>query len=280
MSTFLEGLERELHAAHGRRHSARRRAAAGRALRSLPALAAAVLLVAGAVVFVAAVGREDGQVQRGASRPEGPALAPGPAALDDKRVAVLNATTQPGLGLAMATFLGIRSPEGVVGDSWRHNAGRTTVRYAPGAEVTATRLASSLGVEARPIDADLRRAAGDAELVVEVGRDVRGSHAVELRDEVRGGSAGTVSVLDRNGLPDVVWLRGPRPTGPADGVWLIGGRLGGPTRFLGFVEADQPRLDVVFTAPDTYGRRLVVSAERSTPPVGSKPRRVILSASL
>jgi LytR cell envelope-related transcriptional attenuator len=280
MTDFLSDLERELLAAHPRRGAARRRATAARVLRAAPAALVVAAVLAGAIAFVLTVGR-DAPRHSAPATPSPPVPVIEPPALPTGSVAVLNGTTTPGLAAAVADFLSHRVRVAMTGDDVRTDLWRTVVRYAPGHQAEAKRLATALDAPARPLTAAVRNAAEAADVVVEVGRDVRGSRDVALTSASDGRAVGIVQILDRDAGRDVVSIYARLRRTDFDTVWLVSGEGPHPRgRLLGFAgppEGSDPRvLETGFLA-DLRGRRLVVSREGRERP-GPRPREIVAVA--
>jgi hypothetical protein len=102
-------------------------------------------------------------------------VAPAPSAATDLsgiRVAVLNATTRPGVARATAAVL--RSWHAritAIGNAPRQNVATTEVRYRHGARAQALRVAAVLGVARVAPSTSAQPHAGRAEVVVLVGAD-------------------------------------------------------------------------------------------------------------
>jgi hypothetical protein len=288
MTDFLSDLERQLVAAHPRRRAARRRAAAGRALRAAPAVVAVLAVLAGAGAFVLSVGGEREAAERGAApvREDVPTLGASTGELDPLPrggLAILNGTTRPNLAAQMVGFL---RPVGLVvgGNAPRQDLRRTRVRYAPGFRDAAMQIGAILDSRVSPLDAETRKAARAADLVVEVGSDVRGSRLAPLRPVEPGAEAGTVAVLDKAGPDDVLRITTVRyRRSPADGVW-IADSAGRNPRFLGFTGGPSGlrKLEItVSPGVELRGRRLILSREENRPDrIGTSPRQPLFVADL
>jgi LytR cell envelope-related transcriptional attenuator len=178
MSTdFFADLERQLVDATPRR---RRRLRRARARRVASAAGALTALAAVVVALGATLGGGDRE-RRVPPRPAAPArpAAPGPAAADAPvhgTVAVLNATTMPGLARGVATRLqrtGVKI--GNVTNDARQDASATVVTYAPGHVRAAIRVAARLQLGdtvLRPATSAERAIGGhQAAVIVVVGAD-------------------------------------------------------------------------------------------------------------
>ena len=276
MSTFLDDLERELLAAHPRRGAARRRVAAGRALRAAPI----ALLLVGAATFVFAVGNDSAS---GPATKAPPAPAPEPVfterdpTLPEKALAVLNGSGRPGLGHDVDSFLAALDRRA---DALGRFAGgvhpSTRVHYSPERREQGRRLAARLGVPAVSLQAGVRNASRAADFVLELGTDVH-SAGLEPFYSVSGrrtpGVAGVLRLADS----EVVAIRaGPLPAKGFYAVWFTGG--GEKPVLLGF--APPPKRGVLEAADRTeassVGRQIVVSVERTENP--KAPTRTVLVA--
>jgi hypothetical protein len=183
MTDFYAELEQQLVVA-GRRRSQRggvRRALAGR---GRPLAGAAALAVAVAAVVVAVGPLQGGAVvQRpGHAAPAAPAVPVPPVSRDLSgiRVAVLNATPQPGLAREVAAQLSALHARIVaVGNAPRQHAATTEVRHRRGARAKALRVAAVLGVARVGPGTSSLRHTGRAEVIVLVGADRLGSARLE-----------------------------------------------------------------------------------------------------
>jgi hypothetical protein len=147
MTDFYGQLEKQLLAAgrHRQTQGRMRRAVAGRS-RALVATTAvaAVLLAGGAVALRSSSTSEPAAAPAPAPAPA-PVLAGG--SLAGIRVAVFNATAQPGLARATGAVLKSRRAHvAVFGSMTIQPGGRTVVWYEPGAAAQARRVAAVLGV--------------------------------------------------------------------------------------------------------------------------------------
>ena len=274
MSGFLDELERELLAAHPRRRRARARAAAGRAAGAL----ALVAIVAVAALFVVSVGREGpggGTASPAPSDAPGPAPAPLPStasttpaepmpSLAPGSIAVLNGTPRPELGVGVANFIRPRYDVGYVGEGARREGTRTVVFYAPGFKRAAELVAQDLGASLTTMDATARNTGRGADVVVEVGRDIRAAGAATLhapRDTAPRGDLLTLRYADRT----AVTMTPELSSGRRYAAWAT--RSGARPRFLGFLpEVRSGRKTVVTFAirrRAVRDRRLIVTRQRT-----------------
>jgi hypothetical protein len=149
MTDFYAQLEEQLVAAGRRRKSQGRvaRAVAGRGRALVATIAVAAVLTAGGAVALRSSSTNE------PAAPAAPAPAPAPApvprggSLAGIRVAVFNATAQPGLARATGEILKARRAHvAVFGSMPIEPGGRTIVWYKPGAAAQARRVAAVLGV--------------------------------------------------------------------------------------------------------------------------------------
>ncbi|HEX8121936.1 MAG TPA: LytR C-terminal domain-containing protein [Solirubrobacteraceae bacterium] len=275
MTDFLADLERELRAAHPRRGAARRRATAGRVLRAAPAALLLVAVLAGATAFVLSVGHDERRSSAPATPPP-PQIQPPSPAPKDRRLVVLNGTTVPGLGRAVADFLSSRWGQATVTNAARQDVWRTIVRFAPGHANDGKALAHSIEAQPSPMDRETRALAPGADLVVVVGRDVRGARIAYLRAAATREVVGTVAILERNAGRSAFSIHAKLRRTDFDAVWLVSGPGERPRgRLLGYVGGAKgtSTLDTMFLA-DTRGRRIVISREGSGRP-GPRPRDIV-----
>jgi hypothetical protein len=175
MSDFYAQLEQQLVAAGRRRNerSRMRRALAGRG-RPLAGAGALAAAIAAAVLFVAP-GQREVVRQRPAAR-AAPVVAAPAAATDLRgiRVAVLNATTQPGLARATAAVLMARHARiTTTGNAANQQVLITKVRHRRGARAQALKVAGVLGVGRVSSYKSSRPTVGRSDVVVLVGADRR-----------------------------------------------------------------------------------------------------------
>ena len=158
MTDFYSELEDQLLAAGRRRQEQGRvaRAIAGRGrVLAVATAAVAILVVAVALSLPGAVSSVfDSGPTVPAAPPPAPAPAPAPppapgpgVSLAGIRVAVYNATAEPGAGRGVGDELRARDAEvAVFGSMPSQPGGRSIVQYVPGAEAKARRVAAVLGV--------------------------------------------------------------------------------------------------------------------------------------
>jgi hypothetical protein len=180
MTDFYAQLERQLVDAGDRRaaQGGLRRALTGRG-RPLLATGAAVLAIAVGAALVPALRSTSSSGPARSGAPPAPVAAPGPlaphgrGALRGIRIAVLNGTTQPGLGRAVAGLLQERGATiDTVANASDQTLRRTLVEYRSGRRQQARRVADVLGVRAlAPLTGEDERVAPRAQVVVRVGRD-------------------------------------------------------------------------------------------------------------
>jgi hypothetical protein len=189
MTDFYAQLEQQLVTAGRRCNDAGRirRTVAGRG-RPLVRAAALAVAVTVAAVVVAALPQRDAVLRSG---PAAPVAPPVPAPLVSRdlsgiRVAVLNATTQPGLARDTATELSLLHARIVaVGNASRQHAATTEVRHRRGARAKALRVAAVLGVARVGPGTSSLPSAGRAEVIVLVGADRLGRPRLEWRPRAR-----------------------------------------------------------------------------------------------
>jgi hypothetical protein len=147
MTDFYAQLEEQLVTAGRRRKSQGRvgRAVAGRGRALVATMAVAAVLTAGGAVALRSSSTNE------PAAPAAPAPAPAPVprggSLAGIRVAVFNATAQPGLARATGEILKARRAHvAVFGSMPIEPGGRTIVWYKPGAAAQARRVAAVLGV--------------------------------------------------------------------------------------------------------------------------------------
>jgi hypothetical protein len=135
------------------------------------AVAAAALAVGVAAVHQLTAGGGAGQDH--ASAPAQPKTHAAAVRPGNVTVAVLNATTVPGLAAALRDRLtadGFRG--GTIADFDDQPLATSVVQYAPGHEAEARAVGRELGVSARaPVSAGVRTLAADAPVVVIAGAD-------------------------------------------------------------------------------------------------------------
>ena len=164
MTDFYGRLEEQLMTAAGRRV---RQGAVGRAVAGRrPQLAGALALAA---VVAAVVAFVPGAL-RSSATPAGPVSAPEAPSLKGIRVAVFNATTQSGRAREVAGLLARRGA--VISELANHADQRggpaDVVRFVPGAEAQARRVAQTLHVAGVSAASGNERAFGDARVFVVV----------------------------------------------------------------------------------------------------------------
>lgn len=181
MTDFFDDLERQLVDAAPQRRARLRRA---RAWRAAAVASVLVAVLAGGAGIAAAIGG-GGQDDHGAPAGRGPATtaaapAPAPHAATPRpgayEVAVLNATTVPGLARGVANRLqNDRYKIGNVTNAAAQHRAATIVEYAPGHRVEAEQVALAIDVSPaalQPLSTASRTIAGDgAAVVVTVGSD-------------------------------------------------------------------------------------------------------------
>ena len=169
MSDFYAQLEQQLIDA-GRRRGERgrlQRTLAGRGRMLTAAGTLAVTAVLAVIVFVTPLQREAAQRGQAAS----PAVA---TDLRGIRVAVLNATTQPGVARATAAVLGARHARvTAVGNADGRHLATTRVLHRRGARGKARAVARVLGVDRVSPYRGTQRGVARAEVIVLVGADRR-----------------------------------------------------------------------------------------------------------
>jgi hypothetical protein len=180
MTDFYAQLERQLVDACDRRaaQGRLRRAVMGRR-RPLLATGAAVLAVAGGAAILPALRSTSSSGPARTGAPAAPVAPPGPLApagrgsLRGIRTAVLNGTTQPGLGRVVAGLLQERGATiDTIANASDQSLRRTVVGYRSGREEQGRRVADVLGVrELAPLTRADAHVAPRAQVVVRVGRD-------------------------------------------------------------------------------------------------------------
>jgi hypothetical protein len=172
MTDFIDVLERQLVAAHGR---PRRRFV-------LPPWRATIVFAgaaaAAAVVVIAVLALSSPAPQPAASSPPTqPAQTTPVNPLPAVRLAVLNGTTTTGVARAVADVLtskGYREPDLVSNDTTNQSRLRTSIYYRAGHQTDAADVASCLGVRldrVLPMGAEERAVADRADVAVFVGAD-------------------------------------------------------------------------------------------------------------
>jgi hypothetical protein len=150
MTDFYGRLEEQLRAAGQHRQTQGRmgRAVAGRGRALVATTAVAAVLLAGGAVALSSSSTSEPAAPAPAPTPA-PAPRPVPAggSLAGIRVAVFNATAEPGLARATGAVLKSRRAHvAVFGSMTIQPGGRTVVWYEPGAAAQARRVAAVLGV--------------------------------------------------------------------------------------------------------------------------------------
>lgn len=270
MSDFLTNLEAQLVGAHPRRRAARRRKAAGRALREAPVALLVAAVLGAAVAFVTQVGSGDPGTAPGTGITSAPAVAAEPTftaadpPLPADAVVVLNAGARPGLGRGVAEVIGLGRAVAAVGTA-PTGARTTVVAYTRGNGSVARRLANGLGVDIRLQVASESVAARKAGVAVLVGSEVLSAGIVPVRPVGAGltGQAGQITGIDgrlikvsttsegRDAV--IVQLEGERPLGQLRPSAETAGRL--EATFFGVRQA--PRRLLLLQGGTVRGRALL-----------------------
>jgi hypothetical protein len=168
MTDFLDVLEQQLIAAHGRPQ------------RFVPPWRGGMVLVAAAgaaaIIVAVVVGLASPDAQHAARRPAGPhGPAATPALRSATSLAVLNGTTVTGLARAAADKLaaaGYHEPNVVSSDATNQARAHSEVLYEPGHRAAAVDVARLVGVDrVRAMDANARVVADRAQVAVFIGAD-------------------------------------------------------------------------------------------------------------